>query len=99
VRGVSCEAAELIEGRFEAGKGVVDHRRQPSDFVVGILDRQALVESIGGNPPGLRSQVVDRHKRPAGEKIPAHAGKQSDQRQSEQQYRQNLSELAAQPLF
>jgi hypothetical protein len=36
VRGVGCEAAELLERRLEACEGVVDHGGKPTNFVVLI---------------------------------------------------------------
>jgi len=45
-RCVSRKATELIERGLEARKRVVDHRRQPTDLVVLVRDRESLVQAV-----------------------------------------------------
>ena len=56
-RGVrsSCGASAvkrrmLLERRLEAGQGVIDHRREPADFVGGMPGGQTLVQSCRRDP-------------------------------------------------
>jgi hypothetical protein len=39
---IGREAAELLERRFQAAEGLIEHAPQMTQFVVRIVDREAL---------------------------------------------------------
>ena len=74
-------------------KCAVDDRRQPSDFIVLVRDRQSLVQAFGGDPSRLAGKMVDRRQGPSREDVPAETGERDDQRETQHKDDENFAKL------
>ena len=85
VRNVGREPAHLRERRFEPAEHLVDHEREPSELVPRVVDRQAIAQPIGGNRASALRDAIDGSERAPRERVPADAGGEHRERQTEQQ--------------
>ena len=100
MRRVGGKSAQLVERGLEARERVVDDRRRAVRFrradsatVRRSCNRSAVMRL------GLRRQTIDRRERSAREDVPADAGQDHDQRQTEHEDDQHFPELTSQPLL
>ena len=76
VRGVGHEAALLLERGVEPREQIVEHRRELTQLVARIADRQPLVQARRADLGGARRHRGDGSKAAPRECIAAHPGEQ-----------------------
>ena len=99
MRHVRRETAHLLEARLEPAERVVEHGRQPAEFVAGIVYRQPVAQAGRGDGPGALGHALQRCERAPRQHVAPGAGDGDRQRQPEQEEERQLADLEPHERF
>ena len=99
MRSVRGKTAHLLEGQLEPGEGFVEHRRELPEFIVWIVHREAILQTVGRNGAGAFRHSLDRRQCTACKRVPPKPGSCDAEWQTEQKHEQELMHILQERRF
>ena len=93
VRRIGGKPPHLVKGRLKPGQRVVEHGREPTEFVVRIVHRKPVTHASRGNQACLLGHSIHGGQRTSGEYVATETGKQDTERKTEKKKVKKIAQV------